>query len=150
MGLNLFSTITLLIVFLLFASLSNSCMGQGSGLSEECLNQNPLTAHILDTMTGFPASDIDATLFKWNPGSWVMIASRLSNDDGRMGDFIKCEDFVEGIYKMIFNTKPYFEKKNADTFYPYVEIVFEVANNTSHYHIPLLLSPFGYTTYRGS
>jgi len=104
----------------------------------------------LDTVSGLPAVNVEATLLKWIPGTWEIIETRTTNEDGRMGHFIDCEKFSEGVYKMVFNTKPYFEAQNVTTFYPYVEIVFEVKNNASHYHIPLLLSPYGYTTYRGS
>ena len=94
---------------------------------------------------------------------------RETNADGRASGFLTWEQFEPGTYKMKFDIKEYFEKNNSETFYPYAEvnsfqatiytsdcnlisfqIVFEIKDPKSHYHVPLLLSPYGYTTYRGS
>ena len=79
-----------------------------------------------------------------------LLKPRLTNEDGRVGNIITAEAFTPGVYKIFFDTKPYFDRMGSDTFYPYVEIVFQVKNPAEHYHVPILLNPFGYSTYRGS
>ena len=78
------------------------------------------------------------------------IARGQTNEDGRIANLLNEDKILQkGIYKMRFETKLYFDQKGMATFYPYVEIVFDIQTG-EHYHIPLLLSPFGYSTYRGS
>ena len=78
------------------------------------------------------------------------IANGITNADGRITDLLSKEIILElGIYRMIFDTASYFKKQNVKTFYPSVTIEFEITD-ASHYHVPLLLNPFGYSTYRGS
>jgi 5-hydroxyisourate hydrolase len=109
-----------------------------------------LTSHILDTSKGTPAAGITIILYKGQNDQWTEIARGVTNADGRITGLLKKDDLLEHcIYKMRFETKDYFDKNQIVTFYPYVEIVFDVTTN-EHYHIPLLLSPFGYSTYRGS
>ena len=74
----------------------------------------------------------------------------MTDDDGRAAAFLTSDQFVSGYYKMRFGVGGYFASKGMDTFFPFAEVVFEVADPSTHYHIPLLLSPYGYTTYRGS
>ena len=81
---------------------------------------------------------------------WRTLSTVLTNGDGRASGFLDGEDFSEGVYRLHFSTEKYFRQEGRDTFYPFVEVVFRVANGTEHYHVPLLLNPFGYTTYRGS
>jgi 5-hydroxyisourate hydrolase len=109
-----------------------------------------LTTHILDTTRGKPAKDVTIILFRDQMDQWKEIARGVTNADGRVPDLLKKDVLLpEGTYKMRFETKEYFDKKGVDTFYPYVEIVFDITSK-EHYHIPLLLNPFGYSTYRGS
>ncbi|CAN5175939.1 hydroxyisourate hydrolase [soil metagenome] len=109
-----------------------------------------LTSHVLDTTTGKPAKEITAVLYYGENDEWKEIRRGITNDDGRIKDlFGTTENLTYGIYKMRFETKDYFDKKQIKTFYPFVEIIFEI-DSKEHYHIPLLLNPFGYTTYRGS
>ena len=109
-----------------------------------------ITTHVLDTAAGKPASGINAELFKKNKSEWDLIAKGKTNNNGRISDLLKPEILPsKGIYKMRFDTGSYFKKNKKRCFYPYVEIIFEI-NGKEHYHIPLLLSPYGYTTYRGS
>ena len=78
------------------------------------------------------------------------MASGVTNNDGRIPDLLKEDIVMEwGTYKLRFETKPYFIQQSVQAFYPFIEIVFEVTT-TEHYHVPLLLTPFGYSTYRGS
>jgi 5-hydroxyisourate hydrolase len=109
-----------------------------------------LTTHILDTTVGKPAADVSITLYHQDVDSWREIAKGVTNKDGRVADLLQKEALLEhGVYKLRFDTKPYFDKLNTRTFYPFVEITFEITTN-DHYHVPLLLNPFGFSTYRGS
>lgn len=109
-----------------------------------------ITTHILDTTYGKPAKDVKINLYQIVNNVWIEIASGITNSDGRITNLLSNDKKLEiGIYKMKFFTKEYFENKNVTTFYPFIEIVFEL-NSAEHYHIPLLLNPFGYSTYRGS
>jgi len=110
-----------------------------------------ITTHVLNTMTGKPAEGISIVLEKKDTGNdWVEISSGTTNGDGRISDLLDENQFLEiGIYRMIFQTNKYFDQIDLKCFYPEVPIVFEIIDK-SHYHIPLLLSPFGYSTYRGS
>ena len=109
-----------------------------------------ITTHILDTTKGKPAAGITIVLYKGGNDEWTEIARGKTNRDGRIADLLPKEQLLQiGIYKLRFETKDYFDKDRIPTFYPYVEIVFDIQSN-DHYHIPLLLNPFGYSTYRGS
>lgn len=108
-----------------------------------------ITTHILDTSLGKPAPGITIILYSQSTDAWKEIAKGITNNDGRIVDLLKNEVLKYGTYKMRFETKDYFDKMGIATFYPYVEIVFDISSQ-EHYHIPLLLSPFGYSTYRGS
>lgn len=110
-----------------------------------------ITTHILDTSTGKPANGIEIKLFIFHDDStWLEIANGTTNKDGRITNLLSDDmKLSRGIYKMNFQTGKYFEEKGLKKFYPYVEIIFEI-DSEDHYHIPLLLSPFGYSTYRGS
>lgn len=109
-----------------------------------------LTTHILDTGLGKPGAGVQIVLYQHHNTEWTEIAKGVTNRDGRATDLL-AKDFVLpfGNYKLKFETKEYFDKQRLQTFYPYIEITFEI-KNIEHYHIPLLLSAFGYTTYRGS
>ena len=109
-----------------------------------------LTTHILDTTKGKPASGISITLFQQQNNSWKEITSGKTDDDGRILNLLHKDVMLEpGIYKMKFETKEYYEKQSVQTFYPFIEIIFTI-KGSEHYHVPLLLNPFGYSTYRGS
>jgi len=109
-----------------------------------------LTTHILDTTKGKPASGVSIILFKQKNNTWIELAKGITNADGRIPDLLSKDTLLEtGTYKMKFETKTYFDKDKIASFYPFVEIVFDIATR-EHYHIPLLLNPFGYSTYRGS
>jgi 5-hydroxyisourate hydrolase len=109
-----------------------------------------LTTHILDTTKGKPADGVSVYLFQQHGEDWTEITLASTNADGRIPHLIRKELILEpGIYKLKFLTKEYFELQGIQTFYPFVEIVFSITGN-EHYHVPLLLSPYGYSTYRGS
>jgi 5-hydroxyisourate hydrolase len=107
-----------------------------------------LSAHALDTSLGRPASGLPFTLSVNEGGeNWRQISEHTTNHDGRA----KPPNVDVGkVYRVRFDTKTYFDSKGIEKyFFPYVDVVF-IPQNAEHYHIPLLLSPFGYTTYRGS
>lgn len=108
---------------------------------------NTITTHILDTSKGNPAEGITITLYRQEENAWKEISRSKTDASGRAGNFTN--QHLQGVYKLRFETKKYFESSQTPTFYPYVEIVFEVSAN-EHYHVPLLLNPYGYATYRGS
>ena len=109
-----------------------------------------ITTHILDTTKGKPAIGVTIILYGGENDEWTELARGVTNADGRIADLVNKDDMhLYGIYKMRFETKDYFDKSQVKTFYPYVEIIFDIEADP-HYHIPLLLNPFGYTTYRGS
>jgi 5-hydroxyisourate hydrolase len=110
-----------------------------------------ITTHILDTARGTPAESIEIILFCQNDRDWQKIGSGKTDSDGRVKDLCKDRpNLTAGTYKMHFNTKQYFSATGDALFYPYAEVVFIIDKSDQHYHIPLLLSPFGYSTYRGS
>ena len=109
-----------------------------------------LTTHILDTALGCPAKDVSITLLKKEGDDWVNVAAGRTNGDGRISNLLADDVVLEvGTYCMLFDTQAYFESQQQRVFYPSVRIEFAVFDS-SHYHIPLLLSPYGYSTYRGS
>jgi 5-hydroxyisourate hydrolase len=110
-----------------------------------------ITTHVLDTSKGRPGSGINVVLEFKDKDKWDEVGSGQTNFDGRLPDLVK-DGFhlTEGIYRLTFDTHSYYESQKEAGFYPQVSIVFEVKDPTQHYHVPLLLSPFGYQTYRGS
>jgi len=109
-----------------------------------------ITTHILDTSKGKPAKGITITLQQKNGTRWKKVGQGVTDDDGRIGDLLADDKVLPaGLYRMIFETGPYFAKQKKKTFYPEVTILFETFDS-KHYHVPLLLNPFGYSTYRGS
>ncbi|KAJ3800167.1 hypothetical protein GGU11DRAFT_428385 [Lentinula aff. detonsa] len=142
--------------------------------------RSPITCHVLNTSTGRPAQGVviklqqyeetEGNAFLFNPiaegsdqtlqiicySEWMFLYSK-TDSDGRCTDLlppitsIETENLLKpGLYKMIFRTKEYFDSQSVKTFYPWVEITFELSDLTEHYHVPLLISPHGFTTYRGS
>jgi hydroxyisourate hydrolase len=106
-----------------------------------------LTTHILDTSIGKPAKGVLITLYNHEN---ELIGKGITNEDGRIGDLLENDVILEpGIYKLIFETGSYFSSAGTKTFYPRATIEFEITDR-SHYHVPLLLNPYGYSTYRGS
>jgi 5-hydroxyisourate hydrolase len=113
--------------------------------------RSPITTHILDTTLGKPAPGVPTTLAYMEPSGWADLASGKTDDDGRIATLLSPEyKLAPGSYRMTFDTKAYFDSLGTKGFYPKVEIHFDLDSPGQHYHIPLLLSPFGYSTYRGS
>ena len=106
-----------------------------------------ITTHVLDATAGRPAAGVSVTLLAVATGEQV--AKGVTDADGRIADF--GPDRLEpGHYRIDFGTGDYFAGRDQDTFYPEVSITFSVSADQAHYHVPLLLSPFSYSTYRGS
>lgn len=105
-----------------------------------------VTAHVLDAGAGTPARGVEITL---STGSGDTIATARTDSDGRVGE-LGPETLDPGHYRITFGTGDYFAAREQATFYPYVVVDFTVLQGERHYHVPLLLSPFAYSTYRGS
>ena len=121
-----------------------------AGLANNADLRSHITTHALDTSVGTPASNMMITLNGLRNNEWKPISVGITNNDGRIGDVLPAgRKLKAGIYMMVFNTKAYYDSHNQKGFYPEVTIQFEVTD-TSHYHIPLLINPFGYSTYKGS
>ena len=102
------------------------------------------------TSLGKPAEAVKVILYKQLEQDWKEVASGFTNPDGRIKDLAQEQPELQaGVYKLKFLTGDYFRHSSRVSLYPFIEIVFEI-NAHEHYHIPLLLTPFGYTTYRGS
>ena len=110
-----------------------------------------ITTHVLDISAGHPAAHI-AVLLEWqsSPGAWAEAGHGVTDANGRLQELAGGKDLPAGVYRLTFDTGAYFAKRQIAGFYPQVTILFEVKDGQAHYHIPLLLSPFGYSTYRGS
>ncbi len=111
-----------------------------------------LSSHILDISTGKPAPNVNVRLMMQQAnGTWKLLDTKMTGDDGRINEFLPNEGdiFNDGVYKLVFETTPYFSNQGLKTFYPYVEVNFNVEGD-KHYHVPITLSAYGYSTYRGS
>ncbi|XP_036440779.1 5-hydroxyisourate hydrolase isoform X2 [Colossoma macropomum] len=113
---------------------------------------SPLTTHVLNTGRGIPAANMNLSLYLLDAtsSSWNLLRTGATNDDGRSPGLISKEAFIPGVYKMRFETGQYWEALGETCFYPYVEIVFTITDASQKFHVPLLLSRFSYSTYRGS
>jgi 5-hydroxyisourate hydrolase len=109
-----------------------------------------ISAHVLDTSLGKPAANLALRIDVLEEGTFRNLGSDHTNGDGRVTDLLHGRPLAEQTYRVVFDTEPYLRATGQNVFYPYVEIVFRVANASEHHHIPLLLSPYGYSTYRGS
>jgi len=110
-----------------------------------------ISTHILDLARGKPASGVPVTLeHREAPGNWRMLTTARTDADGRCAQLLPEDDLPSGVYRLVFDTASYFGPLKIETLYPVVEVTFEVRAGESHFHIPLLLSANGYTTYRGT
>ena len=113
---------------------------------------NPLTTHILDTSRGKPAAGVRVTLDSQTAdGTWTRLGEGTTGSDGRLADLpAGGAQLAPGTYRLTFAIGPYFEALGTASFYDDVPIVFHVTEAEDHVHVPLLVSPFSYSTYRGS
>jgi len=112
---------------------------------------SPITTHVLDIAKGRPARSVAVRLERRAGRSWRALGRGRTDADGRLGTLLPAgAPLVRGTYRLTFATGRYLGRGGPKPFYPEVAIVFEVRDAAQHYHVPLLLSPFGYSTYRGS
>lgn len=113
--------------------------------------RSPVTCHVLDSTSGKPAPDMRIRLDRLQASGFALVTQGVTDNDGRCSTLLPPSTILDvGIFKITFFTSEYFTKRGILSFYPFVEIPFEVKNADEHYHIPLLLSPYAYSTYRGS
>ena len=109
-----------------------------------------ITTHVLDTSLGKPAQGISIFLEEKSAEIWKTLGSGTTNSDGRISDLLSKEKKLSfGTYRLVFKVRPYFDEMKVKSFYPEITIEFEIISE-AHYHVPLLLNPFGFSTYRGS
>lgn len=109
-----------------------------------------ITTHVLDTAAGRPGKAIAIELERADGAGWHPIGAGTTDDDGRLRTLTPAGPVVPGTYRLRFHTGAYLAAHHQAGFFPVVEIQFAVVDGTQHYHVPLLLSPYGYSTYRGS
>lgn len=109
---------------------------------------SPITTHVLDTALGRPAAGVPLILAKGDGSGWRTIGRGETDADGRCRTLMKGA-LRRGTYRLTFGVSAYFKKTRQSAFYPSVSVVFAV-RDSRHHHVPLLLSPWGYSTYRGS
>lgn len=110
-----------------------------------------LSVHVLDQQTGTPPPGVTVTLEKQQQGKWTPLASGKTDQDGRIKSlYPQDQDMQPGVYKVTFKTADYFQGKKLDSFFPEIPVLFTVTRTNEKLHIPLLLSQYGYSTYKGS
>jgi 5-hydroxyisourate hydrolase len=112
-------------------------------------HQSRVTTHVLDATSGRPAADLEVTLERHAGQSWQLVTSARTDADGRIAEFGPPE-LERGVYRVSFAVAAYFAAQDQPTFYPEVVVMFTLDDEEQHYHVPLLLSPYAYSTYRGS
>ena len=133
----------LLFIFLLCASVMN-------GFAQKNVTYQ-LSTHMLDVSKGQPAPRVTVALYKLDSitGNWAQVTTGKTDENGRIANLLPLPKDNSGIYKLKFETEPYFNAQNLKSIYPYVEIVFRIEGK-GHYHIPITMSANGYSTYRGN
>lgn len=111
-----------------------------------------LSTHVLDATAGRPAAGVPVRLERRGPDGWSPAGTGQTDADGRLrlGNGTDSPGFEPGVYRITFGSGAYFEASGTASFYPEVTVTFEMTGEGGHYHVPLLLSPFAYSTYRGS
>ena len=110
-----------------------------------------ITTHVLDTTMGRPAARVPVMLEFLSAQGWQTLGQGTTDEDGRLRNLLP-RDFklAPGVYRLTFDTGVYFGMQGVESFYPHAMVCFNVRDTGAHYHVPLLLSPYGYSTYRGS
>ena len=127
-------------------------VGPVFAVSPFCLaDTNPLSVHVLNQESGLPAANVAVTLEAQRGNKWTKINEAKTDKDGRISEFYPKEAKLQkGIYKVTFKTGEWFKANNQRSFFPEIPVVFVIDGTLEHYHIPLLLSSYGYSTYRGN
>ena len=115
-------------------------------------NRSPITTHVLDVSRGRAAAGVPVVLeHRQADGSWRTLSKGVTNADGRLEDLMERGSRAQaGIYRLSFDLKSYFDAMGGRSFYPEAAVVFEITQPAEHHHVPLLLSPYGFSTYRGT
>jgi 5-hydroxyisourate hydrolase len=123
-----------------------------AGLSTLALaDTNPLSVHVLNLETGVPSAGVQVTLERHAGTQWKALGQGTTNEQGRIPELFPAGvPFEKGEYRVVFKTGDYYQHLGKDSFFPEIPVVFNVTQTAQHYHIPLLLSPYGFSTYRGS
>ncbi|HEY1277384.1 MAG TPA: hydroxyisourate hydrolase [Thermoleophilaceae bacterium] len=108
---------------------------------------SPITTHVLDTARGRPAAGVEVTLERGSGDDWSPVGGGRTDEGGRLGDLGSVAE--PGRYRLRFDSGGYFAADGTPAFFPEVVVQFTVERPEEHHHVPLLLSPFGYSTYRG-
>lgn len=112
---------------------------------------SPITTHVLDTTLGRPAAGMPVRLeVQARNGNWERLATAETDQDGRITNWTLAKKLSPGAYRLIFDTRQYFTAQKREVFYPEIQVMFNISGHDQHWHIPLLLSTYGYSTYRGS
>jgi 5-hydroxyisourate hydrolase len=110
-----------------------------------------ITTHVLDTALGRPAAGVAVVLEQETAaGEWRAIGGGETDLDGRLRPLLSDASPAPGVYRLVFDTRSYFARRDIATFFPSITVAFEIPAEGGRYHVPVLLSPFGYSTYRGS
>ncbi|MFH6971790.1 hydroxyisourate hydrolase [Flavobacterium petrolei] len=114
-------------------------------------NTYQLSSHILDVSSGTAAIGVPVVLEKYDETTkiWSYVDEKITDKNGRIIDFLNYKETKKGIYKLRFLVADYFKSKKTDSFYPFIEVVFQI-KDANHYHVPITLSSYGYATYRGN
>jgi 5-hydroxyisourate hydrolase len=112
--------------------------------------RSPITTHILDVSLGKPAANVAVRLARAEGERFTELARGTTDTDGRVTTLLAPGSLMRGTYRLSFDVGAYFAGSQRASFYPHVDVVFAVEQPEQHHHVPLLLSPFGYSTYRGS
>lgn len=112
--------------------------------------RSPITTHILDVSLGKPAAGVAVRLARAEGRAFAELAQGTTDADGRVTTLLAPGSLARGTYRLSFDVGAYFEASGRTSFYPHVDVIFVVEQPEQHHHVPLLLSPFGYSTYRGS
>ena len=113
-------------------------------------SKNPLSVHVLNQQTGLPASGVEVQLEQKQGENWTPLNMASTDQQGRINALWPEKAFEAGDYRVVFKTGHYFEAHKQQSFFPEIPVEFHITNTTASYHIPLLLSQYGYSTYRGS
>ena len=112
---------------------------------------NPLSVHVLNLQDGLPSAGVNVTLEKQVDDKWVQIGKGVTNEQGRITALYPSDAVMEkGNYRVTFQTGEWFSKHETSTFFPEIPVIFKADGSVPHYHIPLLLSPYGFSSYRGN
>jgi 5-hydroxyisourate hydrolase len=109
-----------------------------------------ITTHVLDTSRGRPAANLKVELHRKSGEDWKSIGAGVTDDNGRCNGLLGEAILAVGTYRLVFHAGPYFQAQRIESFYSDIPVIFEVRDARMHFHVPLLVSPFGYSTYRGS